>query len=145
LNGAKTWITNSPIADLGILWAKDVDDKKVKGFIWTRDNNGIKTPEIEGKLSLQASHTGMIYLEDTVIDPEYKLNVEGMKGPFSCLNNARFGISWGVVGCAQSCFDIARDYTLTRHQFNSPLAKNQLVQYKLAHMLTEIQLALAAI
>jgi len=109
INGVKTWITNSPIADLGIVWCRDVDDKKIKGFVWTRDNNGITTPEIPGKMSLLASKTGMKYFDNTLIDPEYKLNVESMKGPFSCLNNARFGISWGVIGAAQACFDVARD------------------------------------
>ena len=115
LNGAKNWITNSPIADVMVVWAKD-DKNEVRGFVLDRSMPGITTPTIEGKMSLCASETGMIMLEDVKVPNENVLNVVGMKGPFSCLNNARFGISWGVLGAAEFCFHTARQYTLDRQQ-----------------------------
>lgn len=140
LSGSKTWITNAPIADIMIVWAK-LDDT-ITGFIVERGDRGsISTPKIEGKLSLRASTTGMIMLDDVFVPEERKLDVTGLKGPFSCLNKARYGISWGVLGAARHCFEIARDYTLERQQFGRPLASNQLIQKKLADMLTDIALA----
>ncbi|KAI5644310.1 acyl-CoA dehydrogenase, middle domain-containing protein [Phthorimaea operculella] len=140
LSGAKTWITNSPIADVLVVWAKN-DEGKVKGFIVDRSEvkKGLDTPKINGKFSLRASATGMIMLDEVVI-PEVNLlpNVEGLKGPFGCLNNARYGIAWGALGAAETCLRIARQYTLDRNQFGRPLAANQLIQKKLADMLTEI-------
>ena len=140
LSGSKTWITNSPIADVFIIWAKLED--KIRGFIVERGDKGnLSTPKIEGKMSLRASITGMIMLDDVFVPDERILNVEGLKGPFSCLNKARYGIAWGTTGAATACMQIARDYTLERHQFARPLAANQLIQKKLADMLTEITLA----
>lgn len=121
LNGAKNWITNSPIADYFVVWAKN-ESNEVMGFILERGMEGIFTPKIEGKLSLCASETGMIMMEDVRVPADNVLQVKGMKGPFSCLNNARYGISWGVLGAAEFCFHTARDYTLNRSQFGSPLA-----------------------
>lgn len=143
LNGTKTWITNSPIADIFIVWAKH--DGKIKGFILERHMKGLSTPKIEGKFSLRASVTGMIIMEDVVI-PEKNLlpNVQGLQGPFGCLNNARFGISWGTLGAAEFCYETARNYVLDRKQFGNPLAKNQLIQKKLADMSTEISIGLQA-
>ncbi len=144
LDGAKTWITNSPIADIAIVWAK-TDDGSIRGFIVERGMAGFSTPKIDSKVSLRASITGEIVLEDVYV-PEANLlpNVAGLKGPFGCLNNARFGIAWGAIGAAESCWRTARQYVLDRTQFGRPLAANQLVQKKLADMQTEIGLALGA-
>ena len=136
LNGNKTWISNSPIADVFVVWAKH--DGKVKGFVLDRGMEGIDTPKIEGKLSLRTSVTGMINLDDVKVPKENMLDVVGMRGPFSCLNNARFGISWGALGAAMSCFHSAKTYALSRIQFGVPIASYQLVQNKLAWMLREI-------
>ena len=144
LSGAKTWITNSPIADLAIVWAKD-DAGDIRGFIVERDMKGFEAPKIEGKFSLRASTTGMIQLDDCFV-PEANLlpNVKGLKGPFGCLNRARYGIAWGTMGAAEFCWHAARSYTLDRKQFGRPLAANQLIQKKLADMQTEITLGLQA-
>ena len=140
LTGSKTWITNSPIADIFIIWAK-LDDV-IRGFIVERGDKGnLTTPKIEGKMSLRASITGMVMLDDVFVPEERILNVSGLKGPFSCLNKARYGIAWGATGAATACMEIARDYTVEREQFKRPLAANQLIQKKLADMLTEIALA----
>jgi len=140
LNGTKTWISNSPVADVFMVWAKD-DAGDIRGFIMERDFPGISTPVIEGKFSLRASVTGQIVMEDVRVPVENMLpKVKGLKGPFSCLNNARYGIAWGVMGAAQDCADTATQYTLDRHQFGSPLARNQLIQLKLADFATEISL-----
>jgi len=144
LNGAKTWITNAPIADLAVVWAK-LDDV-IRGFVVERGTKGFSTPKIEGKLSLRASITGEIVLENAVVPEENLLpNVRGLSGPFGCLNRARYGIAWGVMGAAEFCWHAARQYTLDRKQFNRPLAANQLVQKKLADMQTEITLGLHAV
>ncbi|KOB79493.1 Uncharacterized protein OBRU01_00156 [Operophtera brumata] len=146
LSGSKTWITNSPIADVLIIWAKNEEDK-VRGFIVERSQvkKGLDTPKINGKFSLRASATGMILLDEVAIPEENLLpNVVGMKGPFGCLNNARYGIAWGALGAAETCLRIARQYTLDRKQFERPLASNQLIQKKLADMLTEISLGYQA-
>lgn len=146
LNGTKTWISNSPIADVFIVWAKsDAHDGAIKGFVLEKGMKGLSAPKIEGKLSLRASITGMIVMEDvelpeTAILPE----VQGLKGPFSCLNRARYGISWGAMGAAEFCFHAARQYGLDRVQFKRPLAATQLYQKKLADMETEISLGLQA-
>lgn len=143
LSGAKTWITNAPIADVMIVWAK-LDDT-IKGFIVERGDQGsIATPKIEGKLSLRASTTGMVLLDDVFVPEERLLDVSGLRGPFSCLNKARYGISWGALGAATACFEQARSYTLDRQQFKRPLAANQLIQKKLADMMVEIALGLQA-
>ena len=113
LNGSKTWITNSPHADVFVIWAKD-DHGDIRGFVLERDMGGITTPKIEGKHSLRASTTGMIMMDDVKVPKENMLNVKGLKGPFSCLNQARFGIAWGTMGAAEFCFHAARDYTLER-------------------------------
>lgn len=140
LSGSKTWITNAPIADVFIIWAK-LDDV-IRGFIVERGDAGtISTPKIDGKMSLRASITGMIMLDDVFVPEERMLEVTGLKGPFSCLNKARYGIAWGVTGAAQHCMEVARDYTLQRMQFGRPLAAAQLIQKKLADMMTEITLA----
>jgi glutaryl-CoA dehydrogenase len=144
LSGAKTWITNSPIADLAVVWAKD-DAGDIRGFIVERDMQGFETPKIEGKFSLRASITGMIQLDDCFVpDANLLPNVKGLKGPFGCLNRARYGISWGTMGAAEFCWHAARSYTLDRKQFGRPLAANQLIQKKLADMQTEITLGLHA-
>ncbi|XP_075433604.1 glutaryl-CoA dehydrogenase, mitochondrial [Ascaphus truei] len=144
LNGSKTWITNSPIADLCVVWAV-CGDGKIRGFLVERGTKGLSTPKIEGKFSLRASATGMILLEDVEIPEENLLpHVTGLAGPFGCLNNARYGISWGVLGAAEFCLHTARQYTLDRIQFRVPLARNQLIQKKLADMLTEITIGLQA-
>jgi len=142
LNGAKMWITNSPIADIAVVWAKTEDDV-IRGFVVERDFKGFSTPKIEGKFSLRASITGEIVLDDVFV-PEANLlpNVKGLSGPFGCLNKARYGISWGAMGAAEFCWHQARQYTLDRIQFGRPLAANQLVQKKLADMQTEISLGL---
>ena len=146
LNGSKTWISNAPIADVFIIWAKSAaHDDKIKGFILEKGMKGLTAPKIENKLSLRASITGMIMMEDVFVPEENMLpDVEGLKGPFSCLNRARYGISWGAMGAAEFCFEAARDYGLERHQFNKPLAANQLYQKKLADMQTEIALGYQA-
>jgi glutaryl-CoA dehydrogenase len=144
MTGAKTWITNSPIADVFVVWAK-TDDGIIRGFVLERGMNGLSAPRIEGKLSLRASITGEIVMEDVFV-PEGNLlpNVTGLAGPFGCLNRARFGISWGAMGAAEFCWHAARQYTLDRKQFGRPLAANQLIQKKLADMQTEITLGLNA-
>ncbi|MBT5517820.1 MAG: acyl-CoA dehydrogenase [Rhodobiaceae bacterium] len=146
MNGSKTWISNAPIADVFVVWAKSAaHDGKIKGFILEKGMDGLSAPKIEGKLSLRASVTGMIMMEDVFVPEENMLpDVEGLKGPFSCLNRARYGISWGAMGAAEFCFTAARDYGLERHQFNKPLAANQLYQKKLADMQTEIALGYQA-
>jgi glutaryl-CoA dehydrogenase len=141
LNGAKMWISNAPIADLAVVWAKL--EGKIRGFIVERGTKGFSTPKVEGKLSLRTSVTGEIVLEDAVIPEENLLpNVSGLAGPFGCLNMARYGIAWGAMGAAEFCWHAARQYTLDRKQFGRPLAANQLVQKKLADMQTEIALGL---
>ncbi len=141
LNGAKMWITNSPIADIAIVWAKL--DGKIRGFVVERGMPGFETPKIEGKFSLRASVTGEIVLNDVEVPEENLLpNVKGLSGPFGCLNKARYGIAWGAMGAAEFCWFAAREYTLERKQFGRPLAANQLVQRKLADMQTEIALGL---
>jgi len=143
LNGAKMWITNSPIADIAVVWAK-LDDK-IRGFVLERGMEGFTTPKIEGKMSLRASITGEIVMEDVFVPEENLLpNVSGLSGPFGCLNKARFGIAWGALGAAEFCWHAARTYTLERSQFGRPLAQNQLIQKKLADMQTEITLGLQA-
>jgi glutaryl-CoA dehydrogenase len=143
LNGAKMWITNSPIADIAIVWAKD-EAGDIRGFIVERGAKGFSTPEIKGKVSLRASITGEIVLENVEVPAAAMLpKAKGLAGPFSCLNKARFGIAWGVMGAAEDCWHRARTYTLDRKQFGRPLAANQLVQKKLADMQTEIALGLA--
>ena len=140
LNGSKTWISNSPIADVFIIWAKL--NGKVKGFLLDRDMNGIETPKIDGKLSLRTSVTGMIQLDDVKVPKDNMLNVEGLKGPFSCLNDARLGISFGVLGAAENCIDETIKYVQDRKQFGKSLAEKQLIQYKLADMYSEYNLGL---
>ena len=142
LSGNKTWITNAPIADLAIVWGKL--DQVIHGFILERGMQGFSTPAIEGKMSLRASSTGQIVMDKVFVPQENRLQVSGLKGPFGCLNKARFGIAWGVMGAAEFCWHAARDYTLTRKQFGRPLAQNQLIQKKLADMQTEISLGLQA-
>jgi glutaryl-CoA dehydrogenase len=138
INGAKIWITNSPIADIFIVWAKD-DYGDIRGFILEKGMKGLSAPKIEGKFSLRASVTGEIVMEDVFVPEENRFpEVRGLKGPFSCLNNARFGIAWGALGAAEFCFARARHYTLDRRQFGAALASNQLIQKKLADMQTEI-------
>ena len=140
ISGAKMWITNSPIADFFVIWAKD-DDGVIRGFILERQMEGLTTPKIEGKFSLRASVTGEIVMDEVFVPAENLLpGVSGLKGPFSCLNRARYGISWGVMGAAEFCWHAARSYTLERAQFGRPLAANQLIQKKLADMQTEITL-----
>ena len=140
ISGAKMWITNSPIADFFVIWAKD-DDDVIRGFILERQMEGLTTPKIEGKFSLRASVTGEIVMDEVFVPAENLLpGVSGLKGPFSCLNRARYGISWGVMGAAEFCWHAARSYTLEREQFGRPLAANQLIQKKLADMQTEITL-----
>ncbi len=149
LSGSKTWITNAPIADVFVVWAKLYGDKAIpdgtiRGFILERSMKGIATPHIEGKMSLKASTTGSIMLDEVMVPDENALDVSGLKGPFSCLNKARYGIGWGALGAAEFCYQAARNYTLERKQFDRPLAANQLVQKKLADMLTDITLGLQA-
>ena len=144
LKGNKMWITNSPIADIAVVWAKTEDDV-IRGFVLERGMKGFSTPKIEGKFSLRASITGEIVMEDVFVPEENLLpNVQGLKGPFGCLNNARYGISWGALGAAEFCWHAARQYALDRKQFGRPLAANQLIQKKLADMQTEITLGLHA-
>ena len=146
LSGSKMWITNSPIADLAVVWAKsDAHDNKIKGFVVERGTKGFSTPKIEGKLSLRSSVTGEIVLDEAFVPDENLLpNASGLGGPFGCLNKARYGIAWGVLGAAEFCWHAARQYTLDRKQFGRPLAQTQLVQKKLADMMTEITLGLQA-
>jgi glutaryl-CoA dehydrogenase len=142
LNGAKTWISNSPFADIFVVWAK-TDDDQIRGFILEKGMAGLSAPKIEGKLSLRVSTTGQIVMQDVFVAEEQLLpNVKGLQGPFSCLNNARYGIAWGSLGAAEACWHEARTYTMERKQFNRPLAATQLIQLKLADMQTEISLAL---
>ena len=144
LTGAKMWITNSPIADVFVVWAKD-DSGEIRGFILERGMKGLSTPKIEGKFSLRASLTGEIVMDNVVIPEENLLTgVAGLKGPFGCLTRARFGIAWGALGAAEFCWHQARSYTLDRKQFGRPLAANQLIQKKLADMQTEITIGLGA-
>ena len=146
LNGSKTWISNSPVADVFVVWAKsDAHGGKIRGFVLEKGMKGLSAPKIEGKLSLRASVTGMIVMEDVEVPEDALLpGVEGLKGPFGCLNRARYGIGWGVMGAAEFCWHAARQYGLDRHQFNRPLAQTQLFQKKLADMQTEIALGLQA-
>lgn len=142
LSGSKQWITNSPVADVFVVWAKD-DDEQVIGLILERGMKGLETPKIEGKFSLRASVTGGIMMDEIFVPDEAKLPfADGIKAPFMCLNKARYGIAWGVMGAAENCWHIARQYTLDRVIFGRPLAANQLVQKKLADMQTEITLGL---
>lgn len=144
LTGAKMWISNSPIADVFIVWAK-TDDDVIRGFILEKGMKGLSAPKIEGKLALRASITGEIVMDDVFVPEENLLpNVHGLKGPFGCLNNARYGIAWGTLGAAETCWHSARQYTLDRQQFGRPLAATQLIQLKLADMQTEIALGLQA-
>jgi glutaryl-CoA dehydrogenase len=145
LSGSKTWISNSPIADVLLVWAKD-DAGDIRGFLVERGMAGLSTPKIEGKFSLRCSVTGMIMLADVFVPTENVLpGVKGLRGPFSCLNNARYGIAWGALGAAEFCWHAARDYTLQRMMFGKPLAATQLIQKKLADMQTEITLGLHAV
>jgi glutaryl-CoA dehydrogenase len=144
LNGAKTWISHAPIADVMLVWAHD-ETGVIRGFLIDRGTSGLETPAIEGKLSLRASVTGEIVLNDVEVSDSQRLpGVEGLKGPFACLTKARYGICWGAMGAAEACWHTARDYVMTRQQFGRPLAANQLVQKKLADMQTEITLGLTA-
>jgi glutaryl-CoA dehydrogenase len=146
LNGAKMWISNAPIADVFVVWAKsEAHGGKIKGFVLEKGMKGLSAPKVGGKLSLRASITGEIVMKDVEVSEEALLpNVEGLKGPFGCLNRARYGISWGVLGAAEFCLHAARQYGLDRKQFNKPLAQTQLYQLKLANMMTEISLGLQA-
>jgi glutaryl-CoA dehydrogenase len=142
LSGAKTWISNAPIADVFLVWAK-TEDGAIRGFILEKGYKGLSAPAIHGKVGLRASITGEIVLEDVFVPEENLLpKVSGLKGPFTCLNSARFGIAWGALGAAEACYTTARQYVLDRKQFGRPLAANQLIQKKLADMVTEIALGL---
>jgi glutaryl-CoA dehydrogenase len=144
LSGAKMWITNSPIADIAVVWAKTEDDV-IRGFILERGMDGLSFPKIEGKMSLRASVTGEIVMDEVFVPEENRLpNAKGLGGPFGCLNKARYGIAWGAMGAAEDCWHRARGYTLERKQFGRPLAATQLIQLKLANMQTEIALGLNA-
>lgn len=147
LSGSKMWISNAPLADLFVIWAKsEAHDGKIKGFLVEKGTKGLSADVIKGKLSLRASTTGSITLDDVEVGEEALLpHVEGLKGPFSCLNKARFGISWGALGAAEFCWHAARSYTLERKQFGRPLAANQLIQLKLADMQTEIGIGLQSV
>lgn len=145
LSGAKTWITNAPIADMAVVWAKSEEHGgAIRGFIVEKGMSGLSFPQIKAKLSLRASITGEIVMEDVEVPEENLLDVSGLKGPFGCLNRARYGIAWGSMGAAEACYSAARQYTLDRNQFGRPLAATQLVQIKLANMLAEISLGLQA-
>jgi glutaryl-CoA dehydrogenase len=146
LNGSKTWITNAPLADLFVVWARsEPHGGRVRGFLLEKETPGLTAPKIQGKLSLRASATGMIMLDEVKVGSEALLpGVDGMKGPFGCLNRARYGISWGAMGAAEACYAAARQYGLDREQFGKPLAANQLYQLKLADMASEIALGLQA-
>ncbi len=138
LNGEKTWITNSPIADVFVVWAKD-EEGDIRGFVLEKGMKGLSAPKLEGKMSLLASDTGMIVMQDVFVPEENKFpDIKGLKGPFGCLNSARYGISWGAMGAAQYCFDTALNYTQDRELFGKPLAARQLVQLKLADISTEV-------
>lgn len=142
LTGNKMWITNSPIADVLVVWAKD-DEDEIRGFVLERGMKGLSTPKIEGKFSLRASITGEIVMDEVFVPEENAFpEIRGLKGPFGCLNKARYGIAWGAMGAAEFCWQAARQYTLDRIQFNRPLAATQIVQLKLANMQTEIALGL---
>ena len=142
ISGSKMWITNSPIADVFLIWAK-TDDNTIRGFILEKGMDGLSAPAIEGKLALRTSITGEIVMDSVFVGEEQLLpEIAGLKGPFECLNSARFGISWGALGAAEYCWHAARQYTLDRSQFDKPLASNQLVQLKLANMQTDISLGL---
>jgi len=144
LSGSKTWISNSPIADVFVVWAKD-ESGQIRGFVAEKGASGLSAPAIHGKLGLRTSITGMIMMDDVFVPEEHVFPViRGLKGPFTCLNSARYGISWGAMGAAEDCWHIARQYVLDRQQFGRPLAANQLVQRKLADMQTEIALGLQA-
>jgi glutaryl-CoA dehydrogenase len=144
LKGAKMWISNAPVADVMVVWAK-TEDEGIRGFILERGMKGLSTPKIEGKFSLRASITGEVVMDDVFVPQENLLpGVIGLKGPFSCLNNARYGIAWGALGAAEFCWHAARDYTLQRSAFGKPLAGTQLIQKKLADMQTEISIGLHA-
>mgnify|MGYP001352885080 CR=1 FL=1 len=144
LSGAKTWITNSPLADVMVVWAKN-DDGAIRGYILERGMDGLSTPKIEGKFSLRASPTGQIVMDDVFVPAENEFpDVSGLAGPFGCLNNARYGIGWGALGAAEFCWHAARQYVLDRKQFGRPLAANQLIQKKLADMQTEIHIGYQA-
>jgi glutaryl-CoA dehydrogenase len=144
LDGSKTWITNSPIADVFVVWAKD-DEGEIRGFVLEKGAKGLTAPKIEGKFSLRASDTGMIMMDGVEVGDDALLpNVKGLKGPLGCLTRARYGIAWGAMGAAEFCWHAARSYTLDRKQFGRPLAATQLVQLKLANMMTEITLGLHA-
>ena len=148
IHGSKTWITNSPIADVFIVWAKtyghsEESDGVIRGFLLNRGMHGLSAPEIEGKFSLRASSTGEIVMDEVFVPDENLLpNASGLSGPFGCLNRARYGIAWGALGAAEFCWHAARQYTLDRHQFGRPLAANQLIQFKLANMMTDITFGL---
>ena len=146
ISGAKTWISNAPLADVFVVWAKsDAHNGAIRGFVLEKGMDGLSAPKIEGKLSLRTSITGMILMDEVEVSDSALLpHVEGLKGPFSCLNRARYGISWGAIGAAVFCFHTARQYALDRHQFGRPLAATQLFQNKLANMETDIALALQA-
>ena len=145
LSGAKTWITNSPIADVFVVWAKD-DEGQIRGFILEKGWKGLSGPAIHGKVGLRASITGEIVMDEVFVPEENAFpEVRGLKGPFTCLNSARYGIAWGALGAAEACYEAAHQYTLDRKQFNRPLAANQLIQKKLADMATEISLGLQAV
>lgn len=142
ITGSKMWITNSPIADVFVVWAK-TDDEVIRGFVLKKGMQGLSAPKIEGKLALRASVTGEIVMDDVFVDDDCLLpNIEGLAGPFGCLNSARYGISWGTMGAAEACWHAALNYTLERQQFGKPLASKQLIQHKLAVMQTEISLGL---
>ncbi|MEW9898324.1 acyl-CoA dehydrogenase [Chitinivorax sp. PXF-14] len=143
LSGAKMWITNSPIADVFVVWGKD-EAGEIRGFILEKGMQGLSAPKIEGKFSLRASITGEIVMDAVFVPDEQLLDVKGLKGPFGCLNKARYGIAWGAMGAAEFCWHAARQYTLDRQQFGRPLAANQIIQLKLANMQTEITLGLQA-
>lgn len=149
ISGAKNWITNSPVADVFVVWAKvygldGTEDGAIKGFILEKGMKGLSAPKIEGKMSLRASTTGMIMMDEVEVPAANILNVSGLKGPFSCLNKARYGIGWGALGAAEFCYQAARNYTMERKQFGRPLAANQLIQKKLTDMMVEISLGLQA-
>jgi glutaryl-CoA dehydrogenase len=145
LNGSKTWITNAAIADVFVVWAKD-DAGDIRGFILEKGMKGLSAPKIEGKFSLRASVTGMIMMDNVMVPEDAMLpGVKGLRGPFSCLNNARYGIAWGALGAAEFCWQAARDYTMQRIMFGKPLAATQLIQKKLVDMQTEITLGLQSV
>jgi glutaryl-CoA dehydrogenase len=144
LSGSKMWITNAPIADVFVVWAKD-DENIIRGFILDKGMPGLSAPVIHGKVGLRASVTGEIVMDEVFVPSENRLDVAGLKGPFTCLNSARYGIAWGALGAAEACWHTARQYTLDRKQFDRPLAANQLVQKKLADMQTEITLGIQGV